>query len=149
MNKRLAATFTTAALLAVGSAHAQLLDDHFDDGNIATGGVNGGFQLTDNAFNSPGSSIGESGTIGTVTTGGANNNAGLYSINSVDLVSGDTAGFSATFVVDSAPSAYFNNGLMLGIIEDIGGCLVYRYGNSVSFRVSCKATMNGNSFRFH
>ena len=124
--------FSTAVLAAAaiaGPAYAQLLDDDFDNGNIATGGTNGGFQLTENGVTSAGNGTSESGTVGTVTTGGTNNNAGLYSVNSVDL--GNQIGFSATFDVASAPNGFFSNGMMLGITED--ATTFYRAGGTQNF----------------
>jgi hypothetical protein len=96
------------------------LDDHFDNGDLATGGanaVNGGFKLVDNGVGTSGSAT-ESGTLVTITTGtSVNNTTGIESLNTFDAASVDE--FTVTWVVDSA-STPEGNGLLFFADSDTG-----------------------------
>lgn len=55
---------------------AVLLDDHFDNNDIATGGINGGFSFKENVQSGTGS-LSESGTIAKIETNGNDDHASL------------------------------------------------------------------------
>jgi len=110
-------TFSTA------SAHAALLNDHFDDADLATatglGEVNGGFALETNDLGGSPSAIDPAANSNAViNTGSADNgNAGIVSLNTVDLASG---AFTATWVVSSVSGTPKSNGIVLGLQSDNG-----------------------------
>lgn len=98
------AALLTAGLMVGGTAQGTvLIDDDFDNGDIATGGINGGFGLITNGAGVAGS-IGEAGTDATLTSGGgtivSSNNIGITSNNSFDI-SSQSEGIVVTYVVSS------------------------------------------------
>lgn len=101
---------TTAALLAAGlmaAGTAQgtvLIDDHFDNSDIATGGTNGGFVLITNGV-TPSGTIGEAGTDAILTSAGSNDNTGITSISTFDPGT-QPAGIIATYVVSSVEDGF-------------------------------------------
>jgi hypothetical protein len=105
---------------AVADSQAILIDDHFDNSDLATGGanaVNGGFKLVDNGV-TPVGSASESGTLATITTGtGVNNTTGIESLNTFDATA--LSEFTVTWVVDSA-STPEGNGLLFFADSDTG-----------------------------
>lgn len=93
-----------------------VIDDHFENGDLATGGVNGGFTLRSNGVGGTGSAS-ESGTIATMTTTGGNNNSGIVSNTSFDAA-GQPIGFRMNFDIPSVSSDPQNNGMFLGLQDD-------------------------------
>ncbi len=78
-----------------------LLDDHFDNGDLATGGpddTNAGFKLVANSVGG-GGAVTESGSGATVKTTGGNNNAGIVSIHTFDPTSDPATGLTVTWTV--------------------------------------------------
>jgi hypothetical protein len=110
-----------AGSLFAGS-QSPLLDDHFDNNDLETGGdnaVNGGFQPLGNDINGVGTAS-EDGTLATiVTAAGVNNHTGIESLHSFDATS--LPGFTVTWVVDSVdePSPEDGN-LSFGADSDSG-----------------------------
>lgn len=104
-------------LVARPLSAATLWDDDFDNGDLAagaTGSVNDGFQLVENAVNGP-PTVGESGTNATITTGGADNNAGIITTRSFDPTVADS--FTVTWDVSSQTSIGTGIGMTEHIIQ--------------------------------
>ena len=112
---------TSSATPALAQFTTIAIDDHFDNGDLATGGVNGGFTQLSNGGG--GGSASEAGTLATVVTTGGNDNSGIVSINSFDAA-GQSMGFRMTFTIDSLSSDPLNNGMFLGLQDD--GTSFYR-----------------------
>ncbi|MCA9247432.1 MAG: PEP-CTERM sorting domain-containing protein [Planctomycetales bacterium] len=96
-------------VLQGGNANAAiaLLDDHFDNGVVGSGGTNGGFTVATNGAGGSGTAS-EAGTIvDASTTGGANDNSGIVSSNSFNIHNGYTE-VIATWVVASADNPEAN-----------------------------------------
>lgn len=105
-------------VLTVVPGYTTLLDDDFDNGVLATGGINGGFKLVTNGAGGPGSAteiVGAS-HASVSATGGGNDNSGLVSINSFD----PGEAFSAVWVVTSATSGISANGINLTLQSNDG-----------------------------
>ena len=94
-----------------------LLDDHFDDGDIATGGTNGGFVEVGNTREAD-VEISESGSVATIEIFSVQTdpNKGIVSVENLDLAG--AGGFRATFVVDEVSDNRCCNGHFLGIADD-------------------------------
>jgi len=94
-----------------------LLDDHFDDGNIATGGTNGGFVEIGNIREAD-VDITESDSVATIEYFSVESdpNKGMVSIEPLDLAG--AGGFSATFVVNEVTDNRCCNGHFVGIADD-------------------------------
>ena len=100
-----------------GGGPVVFIDDHFDNGDLATGGINGGFQLQSNGAAGTPPAPTESGTTVSLITQGANDNSGIVSLTSVD-VAGQAAGVKMTFVVESLSAQPANNGMFLGLQDN-------------------------------
>jgi hypothetical protein len=132
-------------VVALGSMAAGqqdvLLDDHFDNNDLATdvNGVNGGFQVVDNFWLGVGTDI-ESGTLATFATDQSlNSNTGIESLHTFDAA--NMPGFTVTWVVDSADIPEVN-GLSFGADSDTGlwGDSVYlRFGAGGNALMSAQA----------
>ena len=94
-----------------------LLDDHFDDGDISTGGSNGGFVEIGNGQDAD-VEISESGSTATIEIFSIQNNPnkGMVSLEPLDLAG--AGGFRATFVVNEVTDNRCCNGHFLGISDD-------------------------------
>ncbi|NQT52155.1 LamG domain-containing protein, partial [bacterium] len=102
-------------LLAVLPAGTPQIVDPFENGNIATGGLNGGFQLITNSAGGSGS-VTEAGSHATLSaTGGGNDNSGIVSLNTFNPDEGFTAVWSVTRT--QTPAA---NGLNLLLMAEPG-----------------------------
>jgi len=105
---------------AVADSQAILIDDHFDNSDLATGGanaVNGGFQRVSNGIGGNGTAS-ESGTLVTITTGETpTNTTGIESLNTFDATA--LSEFTVTWVVDSA-STPEGNGLLFAADSNTG-----------------------------
>ena len=135
-------------LVAMGHvANAGILfDDHFDNGDAATGGINGGLSAVSNGVGS--TVLSESGSILTVTvtdTGPGKPNGGGVSLSSFAL---GGSGTSVTFVVDSVSKDPDANGQFLGIVDD--GSSFYRSIDNIGFVFFGREdrTASGNGFSF-
>ena len=107
------AAIATVVFVGATQGATILLDDHFDNGDLATGGVNGGFTLRTNSVGGTPTAL-EVGTDASVTTNGGSDNSGIVSNSSLDLA-GQAGGFSMTFVITSVSSDPDNNGMFVGI----------------------------------
>ncbi len=94
-----------------------LLDDHFDDGKIDTGGTNGGFIEIGNGQDAD-IEISESNSTATIEFFSIQNNPnkGMVSIEPLDLER--AAGFRATYVVNEVTDNRCCNGHFVGISDD-------------------------------
>ena len=94
-----------------------LIDDHFDNGDPESGGVNGGFVEVGNNQDAD-IVVTESGTIVTIDMASVQNNPnkGIVSIEPFDATS--IPGFQATFVVAEIEDNRCCNGHFLGISDD-------------------------------
>jgi hypothetical protein len=103
------------ALAASGAVAAVLIDDHFDNEDLATGGLNGGFQLVANVqAGTPAAT--EAGTLATVTPGEAFSNTGIYSLNSINPIA--AGAIQATIEVASLSNDPQANGVFFGVTND-------------------------------
>jgi hypothetical protein len=113
------ATMAMTLGFTVGSTQAVLIDDPFNNNDLATftTGVNGGFQMVTNGANGTGTAS-ESGTLATATTAaGVNNATGIESLGTFDATS--ITEFTITWVVDSATTPE-GNGLLFFADSDTG-----------------------------
>ena len=103
--------------LAANATGQVLIDDHFDDGDMETGGTNGGFVPVGNAQDTEVTLI-EEGSIATIEMIpiANNGNKGMASISSFDASS--LQEFTATFVVTEVTEKPAANGHFLGITDD-------------------------------
>ena len=92
-----------------------LLFDSFDDGVVASGGVNGGFVNVRN-MGAAGPLTEAGGQISHTTANVNNQNSGIYSANSLNLAA--QTSFTVCFDVASVNANPQNNGLYLGITDD-------------------------------
>jgi len=120
--------------LVGGTANAGvLLDDHFDNGDLATGGVNGGFELLSN--NNGVATVVESGSVAAITTGAHDNGAaGIESLNTFDPTS--VTSFTVTWVIESAEQPILNNGFMF-TVDDAPGM----WGSGFVFMIQADSTL--------
>ncbi|MCP4375914.1 MAG: PEP-CTERM sorting domain-containing protein [bacterium] len=117
MKNRIAMLLVVGMVVALAgtSPGAVLLDDHFDNEDLATGGTNGGFTMFKNGVDdgSGNAGQGETGTLATVTTASKDDAArGIVSLGTFDATS--LTSFTVTWVVESADD-FTANGLFLGV----------------------------------